>query len=257
MFSGMTMDNNHLRIAELEAIVAQQAATIKSQALQIEKLISELLILNRRLFGRSSEAADLLQVQGQLFAPPETIACDAARAADASQEATPAPAPALPRTPKTSADEVKQQPKRELLPEGLPREEQVLDLPDDVKAGLVQIGTDVSERLAYRPGQFYVLRSLRPRYAAPQNPDAGVQQMPVPASVIPGGILDVSVLAEAAISKFADHMPLCRFIDRCTRLGVELSLSTLSVNLLTIAEVWLKSLLDLRYTKPVTPIKSC
>jgi hypothetical protein len=66
--------------------------------------------------------------------------------------------------------------------------------------------------------------------AAPQNPDAGVQQMPVPPSVIPGGILDVSVLAEAAISKFADHMPLCRFIDRCSGLGVELSLSTLSVN---------------------------
>jgi transposase len=177
-----------------------------------------------------------------LFAPPGTIECDASQAADASQEAT--PAPVLPRTPKTSADEAKQQPKRELLPAGLPREEQVLDLPDDVKAGLVQIGTDVSERLAYRPGQFYVLRSLRPRYAAPQNPDAGVQQMPVPASVIPGGILDVSVLAEAAVSKFADHMPLCRFIDRCTRLGVELSLSTLSVNLLTIAEVWLKSVQD-------------
>jgi transposase len=74
--------------------------------------------------------------------------------------------------------------------------------------------------------------------------------------VISGGILDVSVLVEAAMSKFADHMPLCRFIDRCARLGVELSLSTLSVNLLTIAEVWLKSLLDLRHTKPATPIKS-
>jgi transposase len=251
MFAGMTMDNNHPRIAELEAIVAQQAATIKSQALQIEKLTCELSILNRRLFGRSSEAAELLQVQGQLFAPPETIECNAsARATEGSQEATPtptpapAPAPVLPRTPKTGADEAKQQPKREILPEGLPREEQVLDLPEADKAGLVKIGTDTSERLAYRPGQFYVLRTLRPRYAAPQNPDAGVQQMPVPPSVIPGGILDVSVHAEAAVSKFADHMPLCRFIDRCTRLGVALSLSTLSVNLLTIAEVWLKSVQD-------------
>jgi transposase len=56
--------------------------------------------------------------------------------------------------------------------------------------------------------------------------------------------LDVSVLAEVAISKFADHMPLSRQIDRVGRLGVELSLSTLSGNLLTIAEVWLKSLID-------------
>ena len=62
--------------------------------------------------------------------------------------------------------------------------------------------------------------------------------------MIPGGILDESVIAEVAISKFADHLPLSRQIDRFSRLGVTLSLSKLSENLLTVATVWLKPLID-------------
>lgn len=205
--------------------------TIKLQALHIEKLTRELLILKRRLFGRSSEAADLLQVQGQLFPPPATIE-------------SPASAPRLPRTAKTSADAPKQTPKRELLPDHLEREVVVIDVPAAAKSGLVEIGRDHNECLAYRSGAFYVLRTERPRYAKPNDPDAGVVQMPAPASAIPGGILDASVLAEVGISKFADHIPLSRQVDRFARAGVELALSTLSANLLTMAEVWLKPLYD-------------
>ena len=216
---------------DLHALIAEQAATIKAQALQIEKLIFELATLKKRLFGRSSEAADMLSVQGQLFAPPETIALD------------PAPAPNLARTPKEN-DTRKPSPRREILPPSLPREENYLDLPDSLKAGLVKIGEDTSERLAYRPGQHYVLRTIRPRYADPTDPDAGVQQMPAPASVIPGGVLDDSVIAAVAINKFADHLPLTRQIERFSRQGVTLSLSTLSENLLSVASVWLKPLVD-------------
>ena len=94
-------------LADLQALVEQQAAIIKAQALHIEKLTFELATLKRRLFGRSSEAADTLTVQGQLFALPETV------------EIKPATAPKLPRTP-AMQENAKQQPKRELLPPGLP-----------------------------------------------------------------------------------------------------------------------------------------
>ena len=216
---------------DLHALVAQQAALIKAQAAQIEKLTFELATLKNRLFGRSSEAADKLSVQGQLFALPETIEVDSS------------PAPTLPRTPK-SQDNAKQQPRREILPPGLPREERCIDLPEALKVGLVKIAEDASERLAYRPGQHYVLRTIRPRYVDPKNPDAGVQQMPAPANVIPGGLLDESVIADVAINKFADHLPLTRQIERFARVGVELSLSTLSDSLLNVAQVWLKPLID-------------
>ena len=221
-------------VAQQAAIIEQQAALIKAQALQIEKLSFELAVLKKQLFGRSREAADLLSVQGQLFAPLQTIEVDSA---------TVLPAPVLARTPK-SQDLPRRQPKREILPPNLPREERILDVPEATELGLIQIGQDVSERLAYRPGQHYVLRTIRPRYADPRNRAAGVQQISAPPCVIPGGILDDSVIADVAISKFADHLPLSRQIDRFSRLGVEVSLSTLSENLLTVATLWLKPLID-------------
>lgn len=214
----------------------QQAALIKSLQLQIEKLTHELLLLKNRLFGRSSEAAELLSVQGQLFTPPETVDMDATEPL--------IPAPIMPRTPKTVSDQTKQQPKREVIPAHLPREIITLDLPDEVKAGLVKIGEDASERLSYKPGTIIVLRTVRPRYAHPANPDAGVQQMLAPPSIIPGGLLDESLIAELAINKFADHLPLSRQIDRFSRSGVHFALSTLSENLLSVALLWLKPLVD-------------
>lgn len=226
-------------MTELEA---QQVAIIEAQDRRIaqlealvEKLTLEMSIMKRQLFGRSREAADLLSVQGQLFAPPETIDVDAPDSSD-----TP---PRLPRTPQTTTSE-KQKPVREILPPNLAREVTVLDLAESEKAGLVKIGEDTSEKLAYRPGTYYVLRTVRPRYAKPNDRDAGIVQMSAPISLIPGGILDDSVIAEVSVAKFADHIPLSRQIDRAARDGVTLSLSTLSENLLTVASVWLKPLIN-------------
>jgi transposase len=208
----------------------EQAAIIKSQALLIEKLQLELLMLKRRLFGRSSEAADLLTVQGQLFDAPAVVAVESK-------------APSLPRTPKTDVAD-KQTPKREVIPDGLRREIVLLDLPDDVKAGLKKIGEDTSERLAIKPSEIYVVRTVRPRYANPQDPDTGIQQMLMPKHVIDAGILHESAIAHIAISKFADHIPLSRQIEGFGRSGITFALSTLSDNLLTVAELWLFSLID-------------
>ena len=219
--------------ASLQATNVMLEATIKSQAFQIEKLTAELLLLKNRLFGRSSEAADLLTVQGQLFAPPETLEIDPAK-----------PAPTLARTPKTAPDQPPKQAKRETIPENLPREIRVLDLPESVKAGLVKIGEDASERLSYKPGTIFVLRTVRPRYADPKNADAGVQQIAAPPSAIPGGILDESITVEIAVNKFVDNIPLSRSLERLARFGVALALSTISENLITVAQLWLKPMLN-------------
>ena len=214
------------------AIIQSQASQIAVQAFQIEKLTAELLLLKNRLFGRSSEAADLLAVQGQLFAPPQTVEIDPSK-----------PAPTLDRTPKTSPNQKPQQAKREVISPDLPRETRLLDLPDEVKAGLIKIGEDASERLSYKPGSVFVLRTVRPRYADPKNADLGVQQMPALPNAIPGGILDESILTEFAINKFADNIPLSRSIERFSRFGVALALSTVSENLITVAELWLKPMI--------------
>lgn len=54
----------------LEAALAENAAQrelIKSQSALIEKLMLELAILKKRLFGRQSEASDHLDLQASLF----------------------------------------------------------------------------------------------------------------------------------------------------------------------------------------------
>lgn len=213
------------------ALIAKLQQLVEQQAQIIEKLTFEIATLKRQQFGRSREAADRLAVQGQLFAPPQTIDVDAA-----------APAPVLPRTPKPQTEP--RQPKREILPENLARAITVLDLPEAETLGWVKIGADVSERLAYRAGEYYVHCISRPRYANPSDPSAGVQQQALAPSVIPGGMLDESLIAEVAISKFADHLPLSRQVERAARVGVTLSVSTLSENLLSIAKIWLKPLVD-------------
>jgi transposase len=223
--------------------INQQAATIKQQATEnlrlntlVEKLTFELAVLKRQLFGRSREAADALVVQGQLFPGPEVIV-QAPPANEPDQ-----PAPDLPRTPNPVAPPVKRQPIRQVIPDNLPREVRVVDLEEAAKEGLVKIGEDTSERLAYQPGKFFVLCTVRPYYAKPKDPDVGIFQQPVPPSVVPGGILDESVIAQVAVSKFADHQPLNRQVEQAARVGAQLSVSTLSENLLAVATVWLSTL---------------
>jgi transposase len=200
----------------------------------VEKLTLELAMLKRQLFGRSREAADQLMVQGQLFAAPEVIE-------SAPEDGV---VPALPRTPDPKPPATQRRPIRQVIPEHLPREETVLDLPAAEIADWIKIGDDVSERLAYKPGTYFVRRTIRPRYAKPGDPEAGVVQQPMPLSVIPSGLLDETLLAKFAIDKFADHQPLNRQVEQAARQGVTLALSTISENLLTVAGLWLNPLID-------------
>ena len=54
-------------VTALRGEIAQQANTIRTLSQTVEKLTFDLLMFKRRMFGRSAEASDLLQVQGQLF----------------------------------------------------------------------------------------------------------------------------------------------------------------------------------------------
>ncbi|MCC8977189.1 IS66 family transposase, partial [Bradyrhizobium brasilense] len=72
----------------------------------------------------------------------------------------------------------------------------------------VLIGEDVSERLDVVPAKFRVIVTRRPRYAF-KNAD-GVIQAPAPAHIIEGGIPTEALLAQIAVAKYADGLPLYR-----------------------------------------------
>ncbi|SFQ35993.1 Transposase [Bradyrhizobium sp. Ghvi] len=72
----------------------------------------------------------------------------------------------------------------------------------------VLIGEDVSERLDVVPAKFRVIVTRRPKYAF-KNAD-GVIQAPAPAHIIEGGIPTEALLAQIAVAKYADGLPLYR-----------------------------------------------
>ncbi len=82
------------------------------------------------------------------------------------------------------------------------------DLPEHSGKQKVLIGEDVSERLDVMPAKFRVIVTRRRKYAF-KNED-GVIQAPAPAHIIEGGIPTEALLAQIAVSKYADGLPLYR-----------------------------------------------
>ena len=99
------------------------------------------------------------------------------------------------------------------FPAHLPRVERVIEsasLTCPCGRGLmVQIGEDRSSRLDVTPAQYRVIETIRPRYACPKG-CAGVAQAPAPAHLIEGGVPPEARLAQVAVAKFSEHMPLYR-----------------------------------------------
>ena len=82
------------------------------------------------------------------------------------------------------------------------------DLPENAGKQKILIGEDVSERLDVVAAKFRVIVTHRPKYAF-KNED-GVIQAPAPAHIIEGGIPTEALLAQIAVSKYADGLPLYR-----------------------------------------------
>ena len=83
-----------------------------------------------------------------------------------------------------------------------------------------------SEKLDYAPGIFTVERHVRGKWAC--GACQKLVQAPVPAQVIDKGIPTSGLLADVAVSKFGDHLPLYRLESIYARAGVPLPRSTLA-----------------------------
>lgn len=113
---------------------------------------------------------------------------------------------------------------RKALPAHLERVEVVIE-PEDAPGceGLekILIGEDVSERLDVTPARFRVIVTRRPKYAYKGRD--GVIQAPAPARIIEAGIPTEALLAQIAVCKYADGLPLYRQQAIYARDKVELS----------------------------------
>ena len=208
-----------------QAVVAEKDAFITELKELIAKLEGQVGQYRHAKFGPKSEKLDpaqlelaledletaIAETQAQIAAVEEKIA---ASAADPDKAAPP-------RAPR----------KARALPEHLPRIERVIE-PDSITCpcgcgDMVRIGEDRVERLDYIPARYHVIVSVRPKYACPKG-RAGVVQAKAPAHLLEGSWPTEALLAQIAVSKHSEHMPLNRQAVVMARLGVPIDRSVLA-----------------------------
>jgi transposase len=209
-------------VLSLAGQMATQAAEIERKDREIafkqafiDKLTHEMAVLKRLKFAAQSEAFNA--EQKSLL--EETIDTDLAALAGEIERIEPPP----------QGQDDKQKPKRQPLPENLPRRD-IHHEPENTTCGcgcrLKRIGQDVAEKLDYQPGVFSVQRHIRGKWVCAKCET--LIQAPVPAHVIDKGIPTAGLLAQVLVAKYADHLPLYRQEAIFGRAGLALPRSTLA-----------------------------
>jgi transposase len=186
-----------LSAEQLREMAARLFTELRHSKALNEKLAYENALLKRMKFAAQSERFNPEQ---RNLLEDEIDADLAAVAEEIEQLSTPVAPP-----------QDKRQAKRQPLPANLPRRE-IRHEPDSTTCQcgcqLKRIGEDVAEKLDYVPGVFSVERHVRGKWACSQCET--IVQAPVDARVIDKGIPTAGLLAQVLVTKYADHLPLCR-----------------------------------------------
>jgi len=125
------------------------------------------------------------------------------------------------------------------LTEDLRREEEIIE-PEGIDENWVRIGEEVTEQLEHKPGEIYVRRIIRPKYALKK--DLQVQQeldmdgilnktvkiAPLPLLPLPKSNAGASLLAELIMGKYMYHLPFHRQISLFKLEGIRIPASTVN-----------------------------
>ena len=207
------MINSSERDKEIDLL--HQKIQVKDQ--RIEQLENLLLQARQQHFGTSSEKLSPDQIT--LFNEPESD----------SNEITSEETETL-TIPSHTRSKCK---KRVSIPDNIPREEIIYDLPDEDKicphdgAVLKEIGEETHEQLEFIPAQIKALRHIRKKYACPCCKQH-MKTASKPKQAIEKSIAGPGLLAHIAVQKYCDGSPLYRQIEIFKRIGIELDRSSLA-----------------------------
>jgi transposase len=212
-----TLDAQQLRevVRSLVDQIQQRDREIAFKQATIDKITHEMAVLKRLKFAAKSEH----------FSAEQKSLLE--EAIDADLEALQRELEQL--APEAPAEREKRQPKREKLPEHLPRRE-IRHEPASTTCAcgcaLKRIGEDVAEKLDYQPGVFSVERHVRGKWVCAQCET--LVQAPVPPHIIDKGIPTTGLLAQVLVAKYVDHQPLYRQESIFGRAGLAIPRSTLA-----------------------------
>ena len=197
-------------------VIERMQAELQFEKTRNKALNFEIARLKRWRFGSSSESLEA-STQTVLF---DSIVADTLLADIAAQQEI-KPAPSAPRA--------KAQAVRQALPASLPRidhHHEILETHCACGQAFKRIGEEISEQLDCVPAQFFVLRHIRGKYACACCQT--IQAVPMPAQMIDKGIPAPGLLAQVAVAKHDDHLPLYRQSEIYARSGVHIPRSSMA-----------------------------
>lgn len=200
-------------VAKFQALVAQN----QSLAAQIEKLTAQITWFQRQLFGAKSEKLVPMPENTPLlpgFEPAqEAIAVEPAQRVEAHE-----------RKPREQFGWNE-------IPADLPREEVIIDVPEEERVGMTLIGYEISERVARREKRFFVKVFKRAKYADKTDATRGVVTAPAAGdfldSISGKTKFDVSFVSGVIVDKIENHLPLYRQAEMMKREGLPMHRSSL------------------------------
>lgn len=217
------MENNNKHIDYKEAyessdlLVKQYEASLEKSQSKIEALEYELKQLKKLFLGKKAErfvASNKDDTAPTLFDVPVI------------EELSPAQVKVISYEKTITKKQASKHQGRNAFPEGLRREEIIIN-PSAIDITFAKkIGEDITEVLSFIPAELYVKRIVRTKY---QDLTTGIiHQEAAPSRGFERSKVDVTIPSQLIVSKYVDHLPLDRQIKMFARLG--LTISDSSVN---------------------------
>jgi transposase len=213
----------------LQQIVLQLLQVVEDKGQLLTRVQHQLAQLLRYRYGQKRERIDENQLF--LFAAQIIAASQRASAATSSEEPLASAAPSRADSKEKKEKLERRGHGRKPLPESLERRRVVFDLEESQRqcrhcqTPMQKIGEDVSERLEFIPASLQIIEEVRLKYACAKG--CGVSAAEKPTAPIEKGLPGPGLLAQVAVSKYGDHIPLNRMESIFERHGVELSRKTM------------------------------
>ena len=88
------------------------------------------------------------------------------------------------------------------------------------------MGEEITEVLEYQPGELFVKKYVRIKYAKPSNTGIVIGELPI--RPLEKAMAGSGLLAQIVIDKYVDHLPLYRQMQRFERAGLKIPYSTIT-----------------------------
>ena len=234
LWYNLHMKTQQIPLENLHKIIEEQRAEIEQLRQQVQWLMEQLKLGKHQRFGASSEQTPLDQLS--LF-----------NEAEAAADLT-APEPEI--TEVKAHYRKKTRLTTDKLPEDLPVEEIIHELPEDERGcpdcggALHKMGQEIREELKFIPAKAVIIRHIRYVYACrdcEENSDhVPIVKADMPEPVIKGGFASPEAVAHIATQKYFMASPLYRQEQEWKQNGILLSRQTMANWLIKASELWLE-----------------